>query len=86
MPKSSPAKLKYMAEYQSSEEQKKRRAMRNQARREAIREGKVKKGDGKEIDHKQRLDKGGTNAKSNLRVVDASENRAWRKGKKGYDD
>lgn len=86
MPKSSPAKLAYMREYQATEEQKKRRAMRNAARREAIRDGKVKKGDNKEIDHKQRLDKGGTNDKSNLRVVDASTNRAWRKGKKGYDD
>lgn len=78
MPKSSPAKLRYMAEYQKQPEQVEKRVQRNQARREAIREGVVKKGDGKEIDHKQMLDKGGSNDRSNRRVTSASENRAWR--------
>lgn len=67
------------AAYQAQPEQKKKRAMRNAARREAIRQGIVKKGDGVDIDHKQMLDTGGTNAKSNLRAVPKSENRAWRK-------
>ena len=54
----------------------KHRAMRNAARAEAIRAGKVKKGDGKEIDHKKPLRSGGTNTPSNLRVRSASANKA----------
>lgn len=38
-------------EYQSRPEQVRRRVARNRARRKAIREGKVSKGDGKELDH-----------------------------------
>lgn len=79
MTKSSPAKLRYMAEYQKSPEQVEKRVERNRARREAIREGRVQKGDGKEIDHKTPLDKGGAKADHNRRVVSASKNRAWRK-------
>ena len=44
------------------------------------REGKVSKGDGKEIDHKKPLSKGGSNNKSNLRVVSRKTNR--KKGSK----
>lgn len=51
-----------------SPERKKQRAMRKQARREAMREGLVHKGDGKVINHKRALSKGGTNAKSNREV------------------
>ena len=54
------------------------RVMRNQARAKLDAEGKVKKGDGKDVDHKKMVKDGGTNARSNLRVVDASKNRAWR--------
>lgn len=83
MTKSSKAKLEYMAEYQKRPENVDKRVARNKARREALREGAVKKGDGKEIDHKRMLDEGGSNAKSNRRVVDASENRGWRKKNPG---
>lgn len=72
-------------EYQGTPEQKKKRAARNAARRELTREGRVHKGDGKDVDHKNPLRKSGTNAASNLRVTSASSNRGWRKGKKGYD-
>jgi len=61
--------------YNSSPQQKKNRAARNQARAEAKREGKVRKGDGKDVDHKRQLMEGGTNSKSNRRVTSASENR-----------
>jgi len=71
--------------YHSSPEQKKKRAQRNAARRDAEKAGRVKKGDGKDIDHKRPIRSGGTNAPSNLRVKSESANRAWRKGKKGYD-
>ena len=78
MPKSTPAKLAYMAERQKAPAEVAKRVARNKARREAIADGTVRKGDGKEIDHKRMLDKGGSTAKSNTRVVSASENRAWR--------
>lgn len=38
-------------EYHAKPEQKKRRADRNAARRKAMKEGRVRKGDGKELDH-----------------------------------
>lgn len=69
----------YQAEYQKRPSEVKKRVMRNAARRAALKAGVVHKGDGKEIDHKRMLDSGGSNAKGNLRVVDASTNRGWRK-------
>ncbi len=78
MTKSSKAKLAYMAEYQARPENVKKRVERNAARREAIREGRAKVGDGTEVDHKKPLDKGGSNARSNQRIVPASKNRSWR--------
>lgn len=68
---------KEYANYQGTEEQKKKRAMRNAARREAERKGLVRKGDGKDIDHKTPISKGGGNHKSNLRAVPASQNRSF---------
>ena len=38
-------------EYHGTPAQKKRRADRNRARRQAMRDGRVSKGDGKELDH-----------------------------------
>lgn len=72
-------------EYHSKPEQKKNRAQRNSARREAEKDGRVSKGDGKDVDHKKPIRNGGTNDKGNTRVVEAEKNRGWRKGKKGYD-
>ena len=51
---------KIYKKYHSSRKAKKARAARNQARRVMEREGKVKKGDGKEVDHKRPLSKGGS--------------------------
>lgn len=67
-------------DYHSKPEQKKNRAERNAARRELTREGKVHKGDGMDVDHKKPIRSGGTNAKSNLRVMSKSRNRGWRDG------
>ena len=60
-------------DYHASPEQKKRRAARNRARREAMKEGKVRKGDGKEVDHinSNPLD----NRDSNKRVTSRHFNR-----------
>jgi hypothetical protein len=52
----------------------KNRAKRNAARREAIREGKASVGDGTHVDHKKPLSEGGSNGKSNTRVVSAKTN------------
>lgn len=71
----------YKAEYEryhGTPEQKKNRAKRNAARRDAIAAGTARKGDGKEVDHKVPLSKGGSNAPSNRRVVTRTANR--RKG------
>lgn len=80
MPKSSPQKLKYQAEYNSRPENVKKREANNRARQAALRSGKAKKGDDTQVDHIIPLDVGGpTDAKSNLRVIKRSENAAWRK-------
>lgn len=70
-------------EYQGTEEQKKNRAKRNAARRELMDEGRVHKGDGKDVDHKRALINGGSNSESNLRVVSRSANRGFRRDSKG---
>lgn len=64
-------------EYQGTPEQIKKRSQRNAARREMEKEGLVHKGDGKDVDHKRPIDKGGSNARSNLRVVSKSTNRGF---------
>jgi hypothetical protein len=38
--------------------------------------GAVRKGDGKDVDHKRKLKDGGSNSKGNLRVKNKSSNRA----------
>jgi len=62
------------AKFQSSESAKKDRASRNKARREAEAAGKVRKGDGKDLDHKNGNPR--DNSPKNLRVVSKSVNRA----------
>lgn len=57
-----------------------KRSLRNQARRKMEKEGRVKKGDNKHINHKQPLSKGGTNSPKNLEVSDAKSN--WSEGRR----
>lgn len=73
---------KEYSNYQGSEEQKKKRAKRNKARRTMQREGKVRKGDGKDVDHKTPLAKGGGNSRSNWRVTSKSDNRSFKRTRK----
>ena len=60
--------------FQSSKKAKRDRASRNKARRQAEREGRVRRGDGKEVDHVDSNPR--HNASSNLRVVSRRTNRA----------
>lgn len=60
--------------YNSQPEQKKNRASRNAARAAAMKDGKVRKGDGKDVDHQNSNPR--DNSKGNLKVMSASKNRA----------
>lgn len=71
------------ATYDGTEVVKKKRAQRNKARRMLEREGVVQKGDGKDVDHKKPLSKGGTTTRSNLKAVPASQNRSFKRTSKG---
>ena len=59
------------------------RAKRNKARRELEAEGRVSKGDGKDVDHKKPLSKGGGTSRSNLRVTSKGANRSFARKKNG---
>lgn len=72
----------YYDKYHASKEAKLDRAARNRARNKAIKEGRVKKGDGKELDHKVPLSKGGSRSTSNTRVVSRKKNRAYKRDAK----
>ena len=84
MPKSTPRKLAYQKVRDAQPAQKKKRAANNAARRQAEREGRVAKGDGKDVAHIKSLKNGGTNAPGNLRVQSRAKNRGWRKGSASY--
>jgi len=71
------------ANYDGTPEVKKKRAQRNKARRMLEREGVVKKGDGKDVDHVTPLSKGGTTARSNLKAKPASANRSFKRTSSG---
>jgi hypothetical protein len=60
--------------YNSKPSSKKDRASRNAARSEAMKDGRVRKGDGKDIDHKDSNPR--NNKKGNTQVMSASKNRA----------
>lgn len=66
---------KEYANYQGTAEQKKKRASRNAARSAMAKAGKVKKGDGKDVDHKNGNAK--DNSKKNLRVTTKRANRSF---------
>lgn len=72
-----------VAQYTSKPEVVKKRVEQNRARRKMEKEGLVKKGDGKAVDHKTPLSKGGSGARSNLRVVPASQNNSFSRNKDG---
>ena len=69
--------------YHSKEESKSDRAARNKGRRILESAGLVHKGDGKDVDHKQPLSKGGSDERPNLRVKSRSSNRSFARTSKG---
>lgn len=82
MPSSKGYVRDYKTEYrvsQSSLEEKKNRASRNAARREAMKSGKVKLGDGMDIDHADSNPR--NNSKKNLKVKSKSANRSFPRNK-----
>lgn len=77
-----PAQIKKMDRgFNSTPEMIKKRTMNNQARMIMTKEGRVHKGDGMDVDHHDPLRSGGSNKKSNLRVISAKRNRGWADGK-----
>lgn len=86
MPYMKNGKRDYKTEYQkyhSRDEQIKNRSKRTTARRKANEEGRTHKGDGKDLDHVRPLSKGGSNSKSNTRVVSKHTNRSFKRKKDG---
>lgn len=74
---------KEVAKYTSKPEVVKKRVEQNKARRIMEKEGLVRKGDGKDVDHKVPLSKGGTSSRSNLRVTDRTSNRSFSRNSDG---
>jgi hypothetical protein len=62
--------------FHATKAQKKKRAASNKARRAALRAGKVKKGDGKDVGHIKALSRGGSRSLSNTRIESRSKNRS----------
>lgn len=69
--------------YQGTPEQRAARSERTVARNKANADGTTHKGDGKDLDHRIPLSKGGTSSKSNLRAVPKSENRSFSRNADG---
>ena len=84
MPYKNKADRKYAqaTKYEDTPEQVKNRMERNKARYKLLKEGKVHKGDGKDVAHVKALDKGGTNG-DGVKVQSKTANRSFRRDSKG---
>lgn len=67
------------AAYNRRPDVQRKRVLQNKARRHAIKAGRAKKGDGKDVHHVKMLGKGGSGKDSNTKVVSRKLNRGWRK-------
>lgn len=76
-------KQELATEKKNHPERVKERAARNKARKTLMREGLVRKGDGKDVDHVKPLSQGGSNSRSNLRPRDDNANRSYPRTKSG---
>jgi len=70
------------AKYQGTEEQKNNRVERNAARRKLLKDGKVSKGDDRDVAHRKAIDKGGS-TKDGVRVESKTANRSFRRDSQG---
>lgn len=77
--KNTPARQRAQAKYNSKPEQIKKRAERNAARRKMMAAGKVRKGDGKDVAHKN--NNTANNSMSNLAVQSKAKNRSFKRDK-----
>jgi hypothetical protein len=78
--KNTAARQAAQAKYNRKPEQKKRRAQRNAARAKMIKAGRVRKGDGKDVAHKN--NNTANNSSSNLAVQSKAKNRSFKRNKK----
>ena len=78
--KNTPARQKAQKKYNAKPAQKKRRAERNAARRKMVAAGKVSKGDGKDVAHKD--NNTGNNSSGNLSVQSKAKNRSIKRNSK----
>ena len=69
--------------YNSKPEQIKARGERTTLRRQANASGVTSKGDGRDLDHKKPLSKGGANTMANARVTTQSANRSFSRNADG---
>ncbi len=69
--------------YHGTAEQRANRSERTVARNQSNADGRTSKGDGTNLDHRVPLSKGGTSAKSNLRVVSESSNKSFSRNRDG---
>lgn len=86
MPYMKDGKRNYRLEYDlyhSTPEQRKNRSRRTLARNQAIKDGRVSRGDGKDLDHIVPISKGGGDNRGNTRVVSASSNRSFSRNSDG---
>ena len=79
MPKKKRNYRKEYDNYQSKEKQKKNRAARNASRATMKKKGKVSKGDGKDVHHKDGNPK--NRKSSNLKVTSKTKNRSFKRTK-----
>jgi len=77
--KNTPARQRAQKKYNAKPAQKKRRAARNTARRRMIKAGKARKGDGKDVHHKDGNPR--NNKRGNLAVTSKSKNRSLKRTK-----
>ena len=77
--KNTPARQRAQKKYNAKPEQKKRRAQRNAARRKMIAAGKDRKGDGKDVAHKN--NNTADNSSSNLSMQSKAQNRSFKRDK-----
>lgn len=77
--KNTPARQRAQAKYNSKPAQVKRRTERNAARAKMMAAGKVRKGDGKDVAHKDNNPH--NNSKSNLAVQSKAQNRSFARNK-----